>query len=354
MKLEQNRLDPIPKTDNEITVIFLRGNGIPRTFKLTIDVLRRGMFLFSGVFGLVVLIAIVCFTLFFFSSAGPTLNPLALPKESIRYVTVTATATSTATDTKVAATTLVAAATVTVTITATQTVTGTATKMAVAKTTVVTLPTTDVSTASANSLSTAVATTTATIPAQENVEKKPGILAGLFPWSKATPAPTEIVTPKVSTGPSPQPQQLIATDGKPDLSKSIPSVAPLLTEYAGEGVEATVKIRNVKVFKDLEQNRVTLTFELQNTHPEQRQARGHIVVFAKSESRLLVYPRHAYAPKTKKPLNFHRGDTFAISYGRQATATFQDVNLETENFQFQIVLFTSDGKIIASETAENQ
>jgi len=117
--------------------------------------------------------------------------------------------------------------------------------------------------------------------------------------------------------------------------------------------EATVKIENVVFSKDPTGKEVYVDFDLRNIDPEQRQARGRIVVLAKTTDAIATYPPNVFSPTQNILLNFAKGETFAISHGRKARANFKSEFFGGKAPNFQILLFTNDGRILANTHAED-
>ena len=110
--------------------------------------------------------------------------------------------------------------------------------------------------------------------------------------------------------------------------------------------EALVKIQNAQPTRV--GNDIQLSFELHNIDNEQKQVRGYIVALAKSSDFLFVYPSGAFSPKENIILNFAKGETFAISRFRAAQAIFKNVPTGTSPINYQILLFSWEGKLLGS------
>lgn len=115
---------------------------------------------------------------------------------------------------------------------------------------------------------------------------------------------------------------------------------------------APMQVKNVKVLKAGNKD-TYVDFELHNVDPEQRQARGYIVVLAKTPSFLMSYPPNAFSPTQNIVLDFTKGETFAVSRFRQARAVFAAGPLEGQQVSYQVLLFANDGKVIADLHVEN-
>jgi hypothetical protein len=114
--------------------------------------------------------------------------------------------------------------------------------------------------------------------------------------------------------------------------------------------EDLVKIQNPqpkRVGNDIE-----LSFELHNIDNDQKQVRGYIVALAKSSDFLFVYPAGAFSPKENIILNFAKGETFAISRFRAAQAIFKNVPASAGKINYQILLFSWEGKLLSTLNVE--
>lgn len=112
--------------------------------------------------------------------------------------------------------------------------------------------------------------------------------------------------------------------------------------------ESMMRIRNAKLGQGAGAGQLALDFELHNVHPQQQQEKGYIVVLAKTADSLIAYPPSLFAPKQNIFLDFTRGETFAVSRFRQARATFPAAGLEGKKPSFQVILFGTDGKVLAN------
>ncbi len=117
--------------------------------------------------------------------------------------------------------------------------------------------------------------------------------------------------------------------------------------------ESLVRIKNPKINREAGNKQVLLDFELHNVDPSQRQARGYIVVLAKTQDLVLSYPPGVFSPTQNIVLDFTRGETFAISRFRQARATFTAAPLENKKAHYQILLFGTDGKVLGNTHVED-
>lgn len=116
--------------------------------------------------------------------------------------------------------------------------------------------------------------------------------------------------------------------------------------------ETSIRVRNAKMTSDGKE--ISLAFELHNTDPQQKQERGYIVAIAKTNEMLMVYPPVAFAPSQNIVLDFTKGETFGISRFRAAKATFNAAPLAGKHPRFQILLFSTDGRIIANQHVEEK
>jgi hypothetical protein len=117
-------------------------------------------------------------------------------------------------------------------------------------------------------------------------------------------------------------------------------------------IDSIVKVRNPRVVRDTAGKEIYLDFELHNVDPAQRQERGYIVVLAKTRDLLAAYPASVFAPNQNIVLDYTRGETFAVSRFRAARANFSAAVLADKRPQFQILLFGTDGKVLANVHVE--
>lgn len=128
----------------------------------------------------------------------------------------------------------------------------------------------------------------------------------------------------------------------------------LLQFFGPRNVEeglSPIAVKNVRAAvsgKDL-----TVDFELHNVDPEQKTARGYIVVLAKGTSTLASYPEGAFSPSQNIVLDYTKGETFGVSRFREARATFKASAFEGQKPRFQVLLFASDGRVINNLHVEN-
>jgi hypothetical protein len=107
-----------------------------------------------------------------------------------------------------------------------------------------------------------------------------------------------------------------------------------------------IRIKNPKVTRDAAGKQMLVTFELHNVHPQQVQERGFIMVVAKTPDMILTYPARALSPDDNILVDFTKGETFAISRFREAEAAFPLNLLEGRKPSFQIILFSTDGRVL--------
>lgn len=117
--------------------------------------------------------------------------------------------------------------------------------------------------------------------------------------------------------------------------------------------ESAMRVRNPRVNKEGSGRQVAVDFELHNVDPQQRQERGYIVVLAKTPDLLVSYPGAVFAPSQNILLDYTRGETFAVSRFRQARATFPLGPLEGKRVSYQILLFGTDGRVLANLPVED-
>ncbi len=117
--------------------------------------------------------------------------------------------------------------------------------------------------------------------------------------------------------------------------------------------EALIQVKNAKISR-VDAKNIALDFELHNTDPGQKQVRGYIIVLAKSADAIAVYPANAFSTNENILVNFTKGETFSISRFRAAHASFSAAALEGRKPSFQIVLFRTDGKVLATQHVEGK
>lgn len=202
---------------------------------------------------------------------------------------------------------------------------------------------------------TATTTQTVTNTINSNEEATPSLwsrIAGSFSKSGDTPSSASEIEKEVVSLREQVAAQNNKADGRAELKSGdgpislLPSRSSLLTK-----AENVVEVKNVKVVT--ESGKTTLKFELHNTDIRNKQVRGYIVAMAKSNDALFVYPPGAFAPKDNILVNYTKGETFAVSRFREAIATFPDA-VTDKGFQFQILLFRSDGKMISHQHVEKK
>ncbi|MGZ3694423.1 MAG: hypothetical protein ACXWQO_09580 [Bdellovibrionota bacterium] len=118
--------------------------------------------------------------------------------------------------------------------------------------------------------------------------------------------------------------------------------------------DTNIRVRNAKFTRDPAAKEIVLNFELHNIDEQQKQERGYIVAIAKTNDMMLVYPPNVFNPSQNIVLDFTKGETFGISRFRAATATFSAAALSGKNPSFQILLFSTDGRIIANQHVEEK
>ncbi len=144
--------------------------------------------------------------------------------------------------------------------------------------------------------------------------------------------------------------------------KELPSgqLSGLIQFFGPRNVEegiTPIAVKNVRVTQSaagLSTKEIYVDFELHNIDPEQRLARGYILVLAKTPGYLAVYPENAFSPTQNILLDYTKGETFGVSRFREARARFPAAPLEGTNPRFQVLLFTSEGKVIANMHVEAQ
>ena len=109
--------------------------------------------------------------------------------------------------------------------------------------------------------------------------------------------------------------------------------------------DGALQVKNVKLNKS--ESEWFLDFEITNTDPEQKQVRGYIVVLAKTPNMLLSYPEGAFNPDQNIVLDFTKGETFGVSRLRPTRATFLASALEGKNPRFHVLLFNTAGKVVS-------
>lgn len=276
-----------PSLADDLTVVFLRGNGSPRTFRVPVDTVQRSLTTFGFAFSLALLAALFFLGLHLLRPAAPD---------------QTAPATAVAPP-----------------ITAPDTATPTET---------------------------------------------PAPTAGPGIWQKITGSPTgagsagdDSELRKEVDGLR---QDIARLNAQIDARKELPkSNSTSLLQLFGPRAavmtenETSIRVRNPKL-SAAGGKEITLTFELHNTDPAQKQERGYIVALAKMNDSLLVYPPNAFSPSQNIVLDFTKGETFGVSRFREARAVFPAAALAGKQANFQILLFSTDGRIIANQHVEEK
>ncbi|MCO5142802.1 MAG: hypothetical protein M9962_06905 [Oligoflexia bacterium] len=112
-------------------------------------------------------------------------------------------------------------------------------------------------------------------------------------------------------------------------------------------INPEIKIENPKSFYNDNNNQLVLDFEIYNTNSQQRQIRGYIVALAKSSKGLFIYPQSAMTPNDNILIRYTKGETFAVSRFRVARATF-DLPKNFSDVSLQIFLISTSGKILVN------
>lgn len=146
-------------------------------------------------------------------------------------------------------------------------------------------------------------------------------------------------------------------DGRKELPQG--QLTGLLQFFGPRNVEegiSPIAVKNVRVSQGAagSTKEIYVDFELHNIDPEQRLARGYILVLAKTPGYLSVYPENAFSPTQNILLDYTKGETFGVSRFREARARFPAAALEGAKPRFQVLLFSSDGKVIANMHVEGQ
>ncbi len=151
---------------------------------------------------------------------------------------------------------------------------------------------------------------------------------------------------------------LTRLSGLADNRKELPAgQLPGLLQFFGprnveEGV-SPIAVKNIRVTRADPAKEIYVDFELHNVDPEQRTARGYIVVLAKTQTFLAVYPEGALSPNQSIVLDYTKGETFGVSRFREARAAFKAAPLEGLKPRFQVLLFANDGRVINNLHVEN-
>jgi hypothetical protein len=273
-----------PSASEDLTVVLLRGNGSPRSFRISLPALYRSLTALGFAFAFLLAASLVLLSLTFWGPSQPTNTAPAAaevpapPAAPQNYVEV--------------------------------------------------------------------------IPAE--APPAPGI------WSKLTapsiPAGNESEAAKELVGLREDIARLNAQlDGRKDLpAPATSTILQLLGPRSTMVPEADslIRIRNANTSRDPATKQVLLDFELHNVDAGQRQVRGYIVAIAKTPDLLISYPGNLFAPGQNILLDHTKGETFAISRFRQARATFPLGPLEERKVSYQILLFGTDGQVIANAHVE--
>lgn len=146
-------------------------------------------------------------------------------------------------------------------------------------------------------------------------------------------------------------------DGRKDIQGG--QLSGLLQFFGPRNVEegiSPIAVKNIRLSNSPagSTKEVYVDFELHNIDPEQKLARGYILVLAKTPGYLSVYPENAFSPSQNILLDYTKGETFGVSRFREARARFPAAPLEGTKPRFQVLLFSSDGKVIANMHVEGQ
>jgi hypothetical protein len=285
LNIEQKREKP--SLSDELTVVFLRGNGSPRTFRVPLMAVQRSLTAIAFTFCFAVLAA-----LFFFA-----LNLLRPSGESAPSYTYVATPTQ---------------------------------------------------------------PSPAPAPAVSTTNQKSGVwqrIAGSVTAPSPSNASDSELKKEVDGLREDISKMATQLDGRKDLPKAV-NATGVLQLFGPRSVvmsesETNIRVKNAKLVTDPASKTAVLNFELHNIDPQQKQERGYIVAIAKTNDMLLVYPPNAFNPSQNIVLDFTKGETFGISRFRAATATFSAAALAGKNPRFQILLFSTDGRIIANQHVED-
>lgn len=154
-------------------------------------------------------------------------------------------------------------------------------------------------------------------------------------------------------------QDLANLNAKLDARKDLPSGgSSALLQFFGPRsslvpeAESVMRVRNAKAVRDGSGKQIFLNFELHNVDPRQRQERGYIVALGKTPDNMVTYPAGVFAPNQNIVLDFTKGETFAVSRFRQARANFPAAPLEGKRASYQILLFGTDGRVLANQHVE--
>jgi hypothetical protein len=147
-------------------------------------------------------------------------------------------------------------------------------------------------------------------------------------------------------------QDVARLNAQIDKRQTVSSSSKPLIQFLGPRAvlvpesDTFIRIKNPKVTRDVSGKQMLVSFELHNVHPQQVQERGYIMVVAKTPDMILTYPARALSPDDNILVDFTKGETFAISRFREAEATFPLNLLEGRKPSFQIILFSTDGRVL--------
>ncbi len=147
-------------------------------------------------------------------------------------------------------------------------------------------------------------------------------------------------------------------DGRKEIQAG--QLSGLLQFFGPRNIEegiSPIAVKNIRVSASpagQSAKEIYVDFELHNIDPEQRLARGYILVLAKTPGYMAVYPENAFSPTQNILLDYTKGETFGVSRFREARARFAAAPLEGGKPRFQVLLFTTEGKVIANMHVEGQ
>ena len=107
-----------------------------------------------------------------------------------------------------------------------------------------------------------------------------------------------------------------------------------------------VQISNFRFSKTNGKSPATLTFELHNAKPGESTEKGYIVVLARSDQKLQVYP-NAFNLSGPHLLDFEKGETFQVARFRLVNAQFSE-----DAKEFQVLIFTRKGELLINSRHE--
>lgn len=158
-------------------------------------------------------------------------------------------------------------------------------------------------------------------------------------YSQNTPSNRQIASPL-----NPKEEVLLPPKEPPPLQ--------LLHDKNVPTKDSTISIEVPKVIFHRNPNRASLHFNLSNKKPQKR-IHGYIIVLAKSKSGLHTYPKKAFQQNSPVLLDYTKGETFNIRRFRVTKAQFTNLPSPPETLKFQILIFSSKGKILNSSTIQS-